>query len=271
MAYSNFECVNPPRDVLTNADMYLQVDYPGIASIAAVYAFGAPSVGDDAWARAYKRAGLWDITLRFVADGDPVPLLPPKKYGYTPVGKLVFLEALTGTCSLPETLHVTSYSCSSYLPPAPPPHPPRPPTGFFGKVWNSIKWVGSGLADGVSGGVSGTVSNGKFALKAIAGWKTDEPLLKCSKMAAHSMEKVYIPYVESLCTSSCTKQVLLTCLATANQPSPEQELSPSFEGYDASGPVTAPYYMQAEYPYDAATSPYGYGPTESPQSDAYGY
>ena len=114
--------------------------------------------------------------------------------------------------------------------------------------------MGSAIKGGVVDGVSAVVGGTKFMAEDMLGYLVDEPLVACSKTTAHSMGKVYIPSIETLCTSDCTKQVLLTCqAASANQASPEQEQSPSF----AYGPATSPYvYTPADDTYGPAMSPY---------------
>lgn len=56
-----------------------------------VFTFGAPRVGNKAFARIYNTA-LKDITFNFVNEGDPVPLVPTLGLGYRDCGHEVFLR-----------------------------------------------------------------------------------------------------------------------------------------------------------------------------------
>jgi triacylglycerol lipase len=58
---------------------------------AAVMTFGCPRVGNKSFAQIYNR-GLKDLTLNFVAEGDPVPLVPTLLMGYRDCGHEVFLR-----------------------------------------------------------------------------------------------------------------------------------------------------------------------------------
>ena len=58
---------------------------------ASVITFGAPRVGNKAFAEIYNRS-LKDLTLNFVNEGDPVPLVPTLALGYRDVGHEVFLR-----------------------------------------------------------------------------------------------------------------------------------------------------------------------------------
>lgn len=68
-------------------------------SVGAVYTMGGPMVGDASWAQAYSDLGLNDITSRYVAGRDPVPLLPPASKGFTHVGKLVRTVSCSAGCA----------------------------------------------------------------------------------------------------------------------------------------------------------------------------
>ncbi len=52
--------------------------------IAAVTTFGAPRVGNDGFAAAYRAAGLWHRTVRLHHGADLVPMLPPTVTGRLP-------------------------------------------------------------------------------------------------------------------------------------------------------------------------------------------
>lgn len=56
-----------------------------------VFTFGAPRVGNKAFAEIYNRS-LKDVTFNFVNEGDPVPLMPTLLMGYRDCGHEVFLR-----------------------------------------------------------------------------------------------------------------------------------------------------------------------------------
>lgn len=66
--------------------------------VTGVYTFGAPRVGNQAFAEIYNRA-VGDITFNLVNQGDPVPLLPTLLMGYRDCGHEVFLRR--GPCGRP--------------------------------------------------------------------------------------------------------------------------------------------------------------------------
>jgi triacylglycerol lipase len=64
-----------------------QADQP----VQSVYTFGAPRLGNDAFARNYNRQ-LQAKTFRLVNHNDIVPRVPPKSWGYSHVGQLVYFD-----------------------------------------------------------------------------------------------------------------------------------------------------------------------------------
>ncbi len=62
-------------------------------TVAAVYTFGGPRVGDWRFAHAYNQA-LGDVTYRLVYKEDIVPRLPPALLGYCHAGTEVFFPSL---------------------------------------------------------------------------------------------------------------------------------------------------------------------------------
>jgi pimeloyl-ACP methyl ester carboxylesterase len=62
------------------------------ANVKAVHVFGCPRVGNSAFRDLYN-AALHDVTIRFEAQGDPVPWLPPYLLpGYRHVGRCAYLK-----------------------------------------------------------------------------------------------------------------------------------------------------------------------------------
>jgi triacylglycerol lipase len=59
--------------------------------IQGIYTFGAPRVGDEAFATRYN-AMLHSKTLRLVNHQDMVPRVPPLQWGYQHVGQLVYFD-----------------------------------------------------------------------------------------------------------------------------------------------------------------------------------
>ena len=56
-----------------------------------VFTFGAPRVGNKSFAEIYNQS-LKDITFNFVAEGDPVPLVPTLLMGYRDCGHEIFMR-----------------------------------------------------------------------------------------------------------------------------------------------------------------------------------
>ncbi|PRW56463.1 shewanella phosphatase 2 [Chlorella sorokiniana] len=187
--------------------------YRDKGSVANVFTFGSPKVGDATWAASYSNLGLDQLTFRYVNDRDPVALVPPGgSIGYRHVGReRRMFSSSSGDCKA-DTALVCPSGSKQYL-----------ADGILGKLADAA-CNGNGFVIGAANIFADLFTDISFSASDLL---AAEPGICCADLKQHDMP-VYSQRLRGGCMDACDR--LIDCSCRQDEPQSSSTAAPSPAG-----------------------------------------